>query len=91
MHGCRRPPPDMPAPGIEPTTLRLRDLRLARLSEPGILCVCVCVCSLAPQVEHHPCGRSQSGTMIIGNHPMTSTFMTLPFGVPQDGIGIAMF
>ena len=41
-HGCRRPPPDMPAPGIEPTTLRLRDLRLARLSEPGIL-VCVCV------------------------------------------------
>ena len=32
MHGCRRPPPDMPAPGIEPTTLRLQDLRLARLS-----------------------------------------------------------
>ena len=22
-HGCRRPPPDMPAPGIEPTTFRL--------------------------------------------------------------------
>ena len=22
-HGCRRPPPDMPAPGIEPTTCRL--------------------------------------------------------------------
>ena len=53
-HGCHRPPPDMPAPGIEPTTLRLRDLRLAWLSEPGILmcmCVCVCVCSslLAPK------------------------------------------
>ena len=40
MHGYRRPPPDMPQPGIEPTTLPLRDLRLARLSEPGIL-VCV--------------------------------------------------
>ena len=36
-HGCRRPPPDMPAPGIEPTALRLRGLRVARLSEPGIL------------------------------------------------------
>ena len=35
-HGCRRPPPDMPSPGIDPTTLRLRDLRFARLSEPGI-------------------------------------------------------
>ena len=35
-HGCRRPPPDMPDPGIDPTTLRLRDLRLARLGE----CVC---------------------------------------------------
>ena len=44
-HGCRRPPPDIPAPGIEPTTLRFRDLRLARLSEPGILvCVWGCVC-----------------------------------------------
>ena len=31
-HGCRRLPPDMPAPGIEPTTFRLRDLRLAHLS-----------------------------------------------------------
>ena len=31
-HGCRRPPPDMPAPGIDPTTFRSRDLRLARLS-----------------------------------------------------------
>ena len=41
-HGCRRPPPDMPTPGIEPTTLRLRDLRLARLSEPGILVCDVC-------------------------------------------------
>ena len=41
-HGCRRPPPDMPAPGIKATTLRLRDLHLARLSEPGIL-VYVCV------------------------------------------------
>ena len=41
-HGCHRPPPDMPQPGIDPTTSRLRDLRLARLSEPGIL-VCVCV------------------------------------------------
>ena len=34
----------MPDPGIDPTTFRLRDLRLARLSEPGILCVSVWVC-----------------------------------------------
>ena len=55
-HGCRRPPPDMPAPGIEPTTLRLRDLRLARLSEPGILCVrarvCLDVCACARVCVH---------------------------------------
>ena len=31
-HGCHRPPPDMPDPGIDPTTFRLRDLRLAQLS-----------------------------------------------------------
>ena len=49
-HGCHRPPPDMPDPGIDPTTfwlrdLRLvRDLRLARLSWLGIL---VCVCARA--------------------------------------------
>ena len=41
MHGCHCLPPDMPQPGIYPMTLRLQDLRLARLSEPGILCVCV--------------------------------------------------
>ena len=39
-HGYHRPPLDMPQPGIDATTLRLRDLRLAWLSEPGIL-VCV--------------------------------------------------
>ena len=31
-HGCHRLPPDMPDPGINPTTFRLQDLRLARLS-----------------------------------------------------------
>ena len=31
-HGCHRPPPDVPDPGIDPTTFRLRDLRLAQLS-----------------------------------------------------------
>ena len=36
-HGCHRPPPNMPDPGIDPTTFQLRDLRLARLSETGIL------------------------------------------------------
>ena len=54
--GCRLPPPDMPAPGIEPTALRLRDLRLARLSEPGTLCGCVGgwvrVCVLQAGCQH---------------------------------------
>ena len=31
-HGCRRPPPGTPTPGIEPMTSRVRVLRLARLS-----------------------------------------------------------
>ena len=31
-HGYRRPPPGTPTPGIEPTTSRVRVLRLARLS-----------------------------------------------------------
>ena len=42
---ARLPPPASrhARSGDRTTTLRLRDLRLARLSEPGIL-VCVCVC-----------------------------------------------
>ena len=31
-HGFRRPPPGTPTPGIEPTTSRVRVLRLARLT-----------------------------------------------------------
>ena len=32
MHGCHHLPPGTPNPGIDPTTFRLRDIRLVRLS-----------------------------------------------------------
>ena len=51
MHGCHRPPPGMPNPGMDPTTFRLQDL----LSGPGILVyvhVCVHVCANC-QLPYH--------------------------------------
>ena len=62
-HGCHRSPPDMPQPGIDPATLRLRDLRLARLSEAGIL-----VCGGGGGHYAHPLHLFDSLVFFIGSY-----------------------
>ena len=64
-HGCHYPPPDMPNLGIDATTFRLRDLRLARLSYPGIL-VCVSGFSIVGPRTVYPAYSTRHGWDVIG-------------------------